>query len=58
MRVQFYQNARNLKPNELLELRRMVKKDCPAALQPLSDKSGDKIDIDQLPMNAFLWMDM
>ena len=57
MRLLFWFNAKRLRSSEMLEVQRMVKKCCPAALVPLN--SGDiKIDVDALDFRSFMRLDV
>ena len=57
MRMQFYQNARSLKPQELLEVKKMCESMAPAAVSDLPDGTGTKLDVEMIPMRAFVRMD-
>lgn len=57
MRLHFYFNAKRLRPSEMLELQRIVRQKCPAALSDL--QTGDiKIDIDALNFSTFIRLDV
>lgn len=57
MRLQFHGNAKRLRPTEMLEMQRLVRQCCPAALSDIH--TGDvKIDVDALHFQAFIRLDV
>ena len=55
--MQFIQNARSLKPQELLEVKKMCQSLCAACVSEMPSGEGYKLDVELLPFAAFVRAD-